>query len=40
MDAPGQKAGLMRLPFRAAAFVALVCIAILGISGAREWSAR
>jgi diguanylate cyclase (GGDEF)-like protein/PAS domain S-box-containing protein len=40
MDAPGQKAGLMRLPFRAAAFVALVCIAILGLSGAREWSAR
>jgi diguanylate cyclase (GGDEF)-like protein/PAS domain S-box-containing protein len=40
MDAAVQKAGLMRLPFRAAAFVALVCIAILGTSCAREWSAR
>jgi len=30
----------MRLPFRAAAFVALVCVAILGMSGLREWNLR
>jgi len=40
MDAAPQKIGLSRLPFRAAAFVALVCVAILGMSAAREWSAR
>jgi len=34
------KASLSRLPFRAGAFVALVCIAILGMSGWREWTAR
>ena len=34
------KTGLGRLPFRAAAFVALVCIAILGMSAWGEWSAR
>ncbi len=30
----------MRLPLRAAAFVALVCISIVGLSGWREWEAR
>ena len=40
MTAAPNKTGLSRLPFRAAAFVALVCIAILGMSGWREWSAR
>ena len=40
MDVVVHKAGLMRLPFRAAAFVALVCVAILGMSSVREWSAR
>jgi diguanylate cyclase (GGDEF)-like protein/PAS domain S-box-containing protein len=34
------KTSLSRLPFRAAAFVALVCVAILGMSGWREWTAR
>jgi diguanylate cyclase (GGDEF)-like protein/PAS domain S-box-containing protein len=29
-----------RLPLRAAAFVVLVCIAILGMSGMREWTSR
>src|SRR5664279_439262 len=29
-----------RLPLRAAAFVVVVCIAILGMSGLREWSSR
>ena len=36
----GFKIGLARLPFRAASFVTLVCIAILGLSATREWSAR
>jgi diguanylate cyclase (GGDEF)-like protein/PAS domain S-box-containing protein len=40
MDAAPLKIGLARLPFRAASFVALVCVAILGMSAAREWSAR
>jgi diguanylate cyclase (GGDEF)-like protein/PAS domain S-box-containing protein len=40
MKAAFFKTGLSRLPFRAAAFVALVCVAILGMSGWREWSAR
>jgi len=40
MDAAPHKIGLSRLPFRAAAFVALVCVAILGMSATREWSAR
>jgi len=34
------KVGLARVPVRAAAFVALVCIAILGTSGWRELTAR
>jgi diguanylate cyclase (GGDEF)-like protein/PAS domain S-box-containing protein len=40
MSATPHKDGLTRLPIRAAAFVALVCIAILGLSGWREWSSR
>src|ERR1700687_4342059 len=40
MDAAPYKIGLSRLPFRAAAFVTLVCAAILGMSATREWSAR
>ena len=40
MDAAPHKAGLMRLPFRAALFIALVCAAILGLSGLREWNTR
>jgi diguanylate cyclase (GGDEF)-like protein/PAS domain S-box-containing protein len=40
MKAAFFKTGLSRLPFRAAAFVALVCVAILGMSGWWEWSAR
>jgi len=40
MDVVRHKMGLARLPFRAAAFIALVCVAILGMSAAREWSAR
>src|SRR5665647_3858611 len=40
MDAVRHKIGLARLPFRAAVFVAMVCVAILGMSAAREWSAR
>jgi diguanylate cyclase (GGDEF)-like protein/PAS domain S-box-containing protein len=30
----------MRLPLRAAAFVALVCVSIVGLSGWREWESR
>ncbi|MDE2376280.1 diguanylate cyclase [Bradyrhizobium sp.] len=40
MDVTTHRAGLKRLPLRAAAFVALACTAILGMSGWREWSAR
>src|SRR5664279_4491674 len=40
MDAVRHKMRLARLPLRAAVFVALVCVAILGMSAAREWSAR
>jgi diguanylate cyclase (GGDEF)-like protein/PAS domain S-box-containing protein len=40
MDAAPHKAGLMRLPFRAALFIALVCVTILGLSGLREWNTR
>jgi diguanylate cyclase (GGDEF)-like protein/PAS domain S-box-containing protein len=40
MSVAPNKTSLSRLPFRAAAFVALVCVAILGMSGWREWSAR
>jgi diguanylate cyclase (GGDEF)-like protein/PAS domain S-box-containing protein len=32
--------GLKRLPLRAAAFVALVCVVIVGMSGWREWTSR
>ncbi|MBH5388792.1 diguanylate cyclase [Bradyrhizobium diversitatis] len=35
-----QRAGWSRLPLRAAAFVALTCATILGVSGWREWTAR
>jgi diguanylate cyclase (GGDEF)-like protein/PAS domain S-box-containing protein len=40
MDAAPHKAGLMRLPLRAALFIALVCVTILGLSGLREWNTR
>ena len=38
---PGRReAGLKRLPLVAAAFVVLVCVAILALSGWREWVTR
>lgn len=40
MDANLYKTGPTRLPLWAAGFVALVCVAILGMSGWREWSSR
>ncbi|QOZ47296.1 diguanylate cyclase [Bradyrhizobium sp. CCBAU 53340] len=40
MSLASQRAGLSRLPLRAAAFVVLTCVAILGVSGWREWAAR
>jgi diguanylate cyclase (GGDEF)-like protein/PAS domain S-box-containing protein len=40
MDAVSHKIGRSRLPIWAGAFVALVCVSILGMSGWREWSAR
>lgn len=40
MDVVRHKISLARLPFRAAAAFAVVCVAILGMSAAREWSAR
>lgn len=40
MNLASQRAGWSRLPLRAAAFVVLTCVAILGVSGWREWSAR
>ncbi|QPF90190.1 diguanylate cyclase [Bradyrhizobium commune] len=40
MNVASQRAGWSRLPLRAAAFVVLACVAILGISGWSEWSAR
>lgn len=40
MSAATQKAGWSRLPLRAAAFVVLTCVTILGVSGWREWAAR
>jgi diguanylate cyclase (GGDEF)-like protein/PAS domain S-box-containing protein len=40
MNTVTYKVGLARVPVRAAAFVALVCIAILGTSGWRELTAR
>ena len=38
IDSPAR--GLPRLPFWAAAFVTVVCIAILALSGWREWTTR
>ena len=40
MSLATQRAGWSHLPLRAAAFVALTCAAILGVSGWREWAAR
>jgi diguanylate cyclase (GGDEF)-like protein/PAS domain S-box-containing protein len=40
MDVVAHRIGLARLPLWAGAFVALVCVAILGMSGWREWSSR
>jgi diguanylate cyclase (GGDEF)-like protein/PAS domain S-box-containing protein len=40
MNLAAHKTGPTRLPLWAAAFVALVCVAILGMSGVREWSSR
>lgn len=40
MNVPSHRAGWSRLPLRAAAFVVLTCVAILGVSGWREWAAR
>jgi diguanylate cyclase (GGDEF)-like protein/PAS domain S-box-containing protein len=40
MSADPYRTDMARLPLRAAAFVALVCVAILGVSGWREWTAR
>jgi hypothetical protein len=40
MSAAPQKIGLSRLPLRAAAFVALVCVSIVGLSVWREWESR
>ncbi|BAL78798.1 sensor domain-containing diguanylate cyclase [Bradyrhizobium cosmicum] len=40
MNVATQRAGWSRLPLRAAAFVVLTCVTILGVSGWREWAAR
>jgi diguanylate cyclase (GGDEF)-like protein/PAS domain S-box-containing protein len=40
MEIAPYKVGQMRLPLRAAAFVALVCVTIVGLSGWREWESR
>lgn len=40
MNVITHRAGWSRLPLRAAAFVVLTCVAILGVSGWREWAAR
>jgi diguanylate cyclase (GGDEF)-like protein/PAS domain S-box-containing protein len=40
MSSAPSKTGLKRLPLLAAIFVALVCAAILGISGLEEWNSR
>ncbi len=40
MDIATNRAGMRRLPLRAAAFVVLTCTAILGVSAWREWSSR
>ena len=36
----GRELGKTRLPLWAGGFVALICFAILGLSGWREWEAR
>jgi diguanylate cyclase (GGDEF)-like protein/PAS domain S-box-containing protein len=40
MDAASHKLGLTRLPLLAAAFVTLVCVAIVASSGWAEWTSR
>ncbi|MGY4502621.1 diguanylate cyclase (GGDEF)-like protein/PAS domain S-box-containing protein [Bradyrhizobium sp. GM24.11] len=40
MNVASHRAGWRRLPLRAAAFVVFTCVAILGVSGWREWAAR
>ncbi len=40
MSSSGRKRGSIHLPISAGAFVALICVAILVLSGWREWSAR
>ena len=40
MNVATQRAGWSRLPLRAAAFVVLTCVTILGVTGWREWAAR
>ena len=40
MDSIPQKTGLTWLPLRASAFVALVCVVIVGLSAWREWGLR
>lgn len=40
MESARQRAGLKRLPLRAAAFVVFTCVAILAVSGWREWISR
>jgi diguanylate cyclase (GGDEF)-like protein/PAS domain S-box-containing protein len=40
MSSSGRKRGSIHLPISAGAFVALICVAILVLSGWREWSSR
>jgi diguanylate cyclase (GGDEF)-like protein/PAS domain S-box-containing protein len=40
MSSPCRKRGSIQLPISAGAFVALICVAILVLSGWREWSTR
>jgi diguanylate cyclase (GGDEF)-like protein/PAS domain S-box-containing protein len=40
MSSPRRKRGSIHLPISAGAFVALICVAILVLSGWREWSSR
>jgi diguanylate cyclase (GGDEF)-like protein/PAS domain S-box-containing protein len=40
MTAVHHKASSIRLPLWAAAFVVLICVVILGLSGSREWGSR
>ena len=40
MSSSGRKQGSIHLPISAGAFVALICVAILVLSGWREWSSR